>query len=218
MVGIPQISPYAMPGPNDLPENTAKWTVDPRRAVLLVHDMQRFFLRPFPAGEAPAVDLLRNATRLRARCAELGIPVAYTAQPGGMTAQQRGLLKDFWGPGMTVDPVDRLVVADLAPSESDWMLTKWRYSAFFKTDLAERMRSTGRDQLVLCGIYAHVGVLMTACDAFTLDIQPFFIADAVADFSPDYHRLALEYAAKRCAMVITTADLLTQLSSEKPLA
>lgn len=215
MGGIPQISSYAMPGANDLPENTARWTLDPRRAVLLVHDMQRYFLRPFPAGEAPTVDLLRNATLLRARCAELGIPVAYTAQPGGMTEQQRGLLKDFWGPGMTVDPVDRLVVADLAPSESDWALTKWRYSAFFKTDLAERMRATGRDQLVLCGVYAHVGVLMTACDAFTLDIQPFFIADAVADFSPAYHRLALEYAAKRCAMVITTTELLKQLSSEE---
>jgi len=218
MVGIPQISPYAMPGANDLPENTARWTLDPRRAVLLIHDMQRYFLRPFPAGEAPAADLLRNATRLRARCAELGIPVAYTAQPGGMTEQQRGLLKDFWGPGMTVDPVDRLVVADLAPSGSDWALTKWRYSAFFKTDLAERMRATGRDQLVLCGVYAHVGVLMTACDAFTLDIQPFFVADAVADFSPDYHRLALEYAASRCAMVITTTGLLAQLAPERPLA
>lgn len=217
MVGIPQISPYEMPRANDLPENTARWTVDPRRAVLLIHDMQRYFLRPFPAGAAPAVDLLRNATLLRTRCAELGIPVAYTAQPGGMTEQQRGLLKDFWGPGMTVDPVDRLVVADLTPSESDWTLTKWRYSAFFKSDLAERMRATGRDQLVLCGVYAHVGVLMTACDAFTLDIQPFFAADAVADFSPAYHRLALEYAAKRCAMVVTTTGILTQLTSEKAL-
>ena len=217
MVGIPQIKPYEMPGANDLPENTARWTLDPRRAVLLVHDMQRYFLRRFPAGEAPAVDLLRNATRLRARCAELGIPVAYTAQPGGMTEQQRGLLKDFWGPGMTVDPVDRLVVADLAPSGSDWMLTKWRYSAFFKTDLAERMRATGRDQLVLCGVYAHVGVLMTACDAFALDIQPFLVGDAVADFSAAYHRLALEYAATRCAMVVATTGLLTQLSSERAL-
>src|SRR5690242_15616248 len=81
MVGIPQVSPYAMPGANNLPENTASWTVDPRRAVLLIHDMQRYFLRPFPPGSAPAADLLRNTTLPRARCVELGIPVAYTAQP-----------------------------------------------------------------------------------------------------------------------------------------
>ncbi|CAO0836759.1 hypothetical protein SMICM17S_04668 [Streptomyces microflavus] len=28
------------------------------------------------------------------------MPVAYTAQPGSMTPEQRGLLKDFWGPGI----------------------------------------------------------------------------------------------------------------------
>ena len=105
-MGIPAIEPYPMPGAADLPDNIAAWTVDPDRAVLLVHDMQRYFLRPFP-------DQLRRASssqqrgRLRDRVPRRGVPVAYTAQPGGMTDEQRGLLKDFWGPGMRVDPADR---------------------------------------------------------------------------------------------------------------
>jgi trans-2,3-dihydro-3-hydroxyanthranilic acid synthase len=152
-------------------------------------------------------ELIRNAARLRDSCAQLGVPVAYTAQPGGMTDEQRCLLKDFWGPGLRLDPRDRQVVDALAPTERDWALTKWRYSAFFKTDLLQRMRAEGRDQLVLCGVYAHVGVLATAVDAFTHDIQPFFVADATADFSHDYHRLALAYAAERCALVTTAKGL-----------
>jgi isochorismate hydrolase len=215
MAGIPEIKPYPMPDAGDLPASTPQWTVEPDRSVLLVHDLQRYFLRAFPQGEAPVVDLVRNAALLRERCVELGIPIAYTAQPGSMTEQQRGLLKDFWGPGMTAEPADRLVVEPLTPSESDWMLTKWRYSAFYRSDLAERMRASGRDQLVICGVYAHVGVLMTACDAFTQDIQPFLVADAVADFSLEYHRLALDYAAGRCAMVATTKGLLEQLQMEE---
>ncbi|MEV4455445.1 isochorismatase family protein [Microbispora sp. NPDC004025] len=211
MPGIPTISPYPMPTEGDLPENTARWTVDPGRAVLLIHDMQHYFLRPFPAGEAPVTDLLRNVTLLRDGCAEAGVPVAYTAQPGGMTDEQRGLLKDFWGPGMTVSPEDRRVVDALTPAPGDWVFTKWRYSAFFKTDLLRLMRESGRDQLVVCGVYAHVGVLMSACDAFTFDIRPFLVADAVADFSPRYHRLALEYAAERCAVVTTTKSVLAGL-------
>jgi len=215
MAGIPAIRPYPMPTREELPESDVAWTVDPDRAVLLVHDLQKYFLAAFPAGRQPVVDLVGNAARVRARCAELGVPVAYTAQPGGMSRQERGLLKDFWGPGMTPSPEHREVVDPVAPADGDWKLTKWRYSAFFKTDLLERMRATGRDQLVLCGVYAHVGVLMTAVDAFTHDIQPFLVADAVADFSAEDHRMALEYAATRCAALTTTEELLSALAAPR---
>lgn len=69
------------------------------------------------------------------------------------------------------------------------------------------MRDTRRDQLVLCGVYAHVGVLATAIEAFTNDIQVFLVADATADFSAEYHRSALKYAAERCARVTTVKGL-----------
>ncbi len=174
--------------------------------------MQHYFLRQFPEGEAPGGDLVRNATRLREEAVASGMPVAYTAQPGGMTEEQRGLLKDFWGAGMRVDPADREVVESLAPGPDDWLLTKWRYSAFFRTDLLERMRAQGRDQLILCGVYAHIGVLSSAVEAFTNDIETFLVADAVADFTEAYHRLALDYAAERCAVVTTTKSLIEELA------
>jgi isochorismate hydrolase len=204
--GIPRIEPYPMPTSTELPANVARWTVAPERAVLLIHDMQRYFLQPLPATLRD--ELVRNAAALRDRCAALGIPVAYTAQPGGMTEDQRGLLADFWGPGMRTAPADRAVVEPLAPVPGDWVFTKWRYSAFFRSDLLKHMRQAGRDQLIICGVYAHVGVLMTAVDAFTNDIQAFLVADAVADFSAEQHRQAVEYAASRCAMAVTTKEIL----------
>jgi isochorismate hydrolase len=130
-----------------------------------------------------------------------------------MTEQQRGLLEDFWGPGMRADPAERRIVEPIRPAEHDWVLTKWRYSAFFRSDLLARMRESGRDQLLICGVYAHLGVLMTAVEAFSNDIETFVIADAIADFSADYHRLAVEYAAHRCAVVATTSTVLEQLTA-----
>lgn len=206
MVGIPNVVPYPLPASTDLPGNIAGWVTDPACAVLLIHDMQRFFVRPLPP--ATRRQLIENIGALRDRCRLLGVPVAYTVQPGRMTDEQRGLLKDFWGPGMRGDAVDREVVAPLAPEPNDWVFTKWRYSAFFRSNLLARMREHGRDQLVICGVYAHVGVLMSAVEAFTNDIKPFVVADAVADFSLEYHRLAMEYAAQRCAVVVTTAAVL----------
>lgn len=206
-MGIPPIAPYPLPSAGELPDNVASWTADPDRAVLLIHDMQRYFVRPFP--DQISTTLVSNVAALLDRCRALDVPVAYTAQPGGMTDEQRGLLKDFWGPGMRVDPADREVVPPLTPRPADWVLTKWRYSAFFSSDLLDRIRANGRDQLIVCGVYAHVGVLMSAVDAFTNDIQPFLVADATADFSAEYHRLALDYAAQRCAVVCTTKEVLT---------
>jgi len=206
MSGLPAILPYPLPGADDLPPSVATWVVDPERAVLLIHDMQRYFLRPFP--ESLAEQLTRNATTLRDRCRAAGVPIAYTAQPGDMSQADRGLLKDLWGPGMRVDPADREIVEPLTPEPADWRLTKWRYSAFHRTDLLARMRDSGRDQLVICGVYGHVGVLMTAVDAFTHDIQPFVVADAIADFSADHHNLALWYAATCCAVVLRTDEVL----------
>ncbi|MEV0530025.1 isochorismatase family protein [Streptomyces sp. NPDC050439] len=205
MTGIPPITPYPLPAAGDLPAPVVHWSAQPHRAVLLVHDMQRYFLKPFP--DTLRAELVRGTVLLRERCAALGVPVAYTAQPGGMSDAQRGLLKDFWGPGMRTAPEDRQVVDALAPAEHDRMFTKWRYSAFFRTDLLQWMREQGRDQLILCGVYAHVGVLATAVEAFTNDIQPFLVADATADFSQAHHRSALAYAAERCARVTTAKDV-----------
>ncbi|WP_405018466.1 isochorismatase family protein [Kitasatospora sp. NBC_00070] len=210
-MAIPTISPYPMPQQGDLPENTARWTVDPQRAVLLIHDMQRYFLRPFPAGESPFTELVANVTLLRERAAELAIPVAYTAQPGGMTSEQRGLLADFWGPGMNPSAADREVVEPIGPGPGDLVLTKWRYSAFHRTPLLESLREQGRDQLIVCGVYAHVGVLASALDAYSHDVQPFLVGDAVADFTLEYHRLALSWVAERCGMAVSTKAVLADL-------
>lgn len=205
------IAPYRMPGDGDLPDAAVPWRPRPDRAVVLVHDMQRYFLRPFPAGRSPLTELVANIAKLLAAARAAGVPVMYTAQPGGMSRQDRALLHDFWGPGMGVGDADRAIADDVAPEPGETVLTKWRYSAFFRSDLEERLRRSGRDQLIVCGVYAHMGCLITACDAFSRDIQAFLVADALADLSLDDHLMALRYAADRCAVPLSMADVLAEL-------
>ncbi|MGH3852318.1 MAG: isochorismatase family protein [Pseudonocardiaceae bacterium] len=212
---LPRIAPYEMPTESELATSPVGWRVDASRAALLVHDMQQYFVEAFPAGEAPVTDLVTNIQRLRASAAELGMPVIYTAQPGAMTRAQRGLLHDFWGPGMGSDTHGKQIVPPLAPGPQDVVLTKWRYSAFHATTLGNIMHSSRRDQLIICGVYAHVGCLMTACDAFTRDIEPFLVADAVADFSLTQHRMGLDYAAQRCAITASTRAIIAELAQSR---
>ncbi|MWV46110.1 isochorismatase family protein [Paenibacillus sp. HJL G12] len=211
-MALPSIVPYSMPSETELPANKAAWIPDPNRAALLIHDMQQYFVDAFQTGKSPMVELLANIKKLRARCTELGIPVIFSAQPGGQSPDQRGLLQDFWGAGINDGPYQKEFVSELVPKEEDIVVTKWRYSAFQKTNLLDILRERGRDQLIVCGIYAHIGCLMTSCEAFMQDVQPFLIADAVADFSADKHRMALTYAAERCAVTTTTERVLDALN------
>lgn len=70
------------------------------------------------------------------------------------------------------------------------------------------LKESGRNQLIITGVYAHIGCMTTATDAFMRDIKPFMVADALADFSRDEHLMSLKYVAGRSGRVVMTEELL----------
>jgi bifunctional isochorismate lyase / aryl carrier protein len=213
-MAIPKIASYLIPPL--VSNNRVNWQADVQRAALLVHDMQDYFLDFYDRSQAPVPQLLANSKRLIDQARALGIPVIYTAQLPQQSAQERGLLQDMWGPGLTANPDGKHITSELAPQPQDTVLDKWRYSAFQKSGLQEMLFDLGRDQLIICGVYAHIGCMMTACDAFMRDIQSFFVADALADFSAQDHAMALDYVSQRCGMALTTDALLENLRPVLP--
>lgn len=136
------------------------------------------------------------------------MPVFYTAQPERQSAEERALLNDMWGPGIIDHPDRQPITRALQPEDDDQVLVKWRYSAFARSPLEDRLRELGRDQLIICGVYAHIGCLTTATDAFMRDIQPFLVGDALADFSREQHLMALQIAAGCSSRVLALEDVL----------
>lgn len=210
---IPKVEAYPLPNERELPANRVGWRIDSRRAVLLVHDLQDYFLDFYGAGSPLVQRLLENVSQLRRACKSAGVPVVYTAQPHEQSPEKRGLLNDMWGPGITAFPNLSPIAESIAPEAGDNVFTKWRYSAFAKTQLLSWLRASRRDQLLICGVYAHIGCQTTACDAFMADIQPFLIADAVADFSRSHHDRALGYVAGCCGVVTCCARSLEAVSA-----
>ncbi|QLK44475.1 isochorismatase [Vibrio owensii] len=215
-MAIPSISGY--PLSKAIPENRVNWSVDPQRAVLLIHDMQQYFLNFYDVESELVQTLTRNIQTIKQTCIDAGIPVVYTAQPGDQKQEDRALLTDFWGPGLKADDSITRIFPALAPTEQDIVYTKWRYSAFQRTPLKAMMDETGRDQLIIVGIYAHIGCLQTAAEAFMTDIQAFMVSDAVADFSESDHEMALNYVAGRCGYVLDKQQLLSQVESANEFA
>ena len=212
-MSIPSLASYEMP---DAPvRNRVQWRPDARRAALLIHDMQNYFLGKYDVARAPIPALVAAIGRLRDCCDAQGVPVFYTAQPPVQPDADRALLNDFWGPGLTApdQQAGAGIVAALAPRAGDVVLSKWRYSAFQRSDLRERLRAQGRDQLIITGVYAHIGCLSTALEAFMQDVQPFLVIDACADFSLADHHMAVTHVARCCGMSLTTDDICEALTS-----
>lgn len=216
-MALPKIAPYSYREQEH--QNRVNWRVDPARSALLVHDMQRYFVRAFelerdgqPLPGAQINIAIANIRRLLDAAHVANIPVYYTAQPPRQNPADRRLLTDFWGDGLQDDENAR-ILDELAPTEADTVLTKWRYSAFVRSPLEEQLKDLGRDQLIIGGIYAHIGCLTTALEAFMRDIQPFMVADALADFTAEEHRMACEYASGRCARVLNTAEVLEHINA-----
>ena len=210
-MSIPRIQTYPMP--TQLPAGKVGWAVAPARAALLVHDMQQYFVDFYDPRQPPVPELVANIGRLLGACRKAGIPIVYTAQPGDQDPRDRALLTDFWGPGLGAKVELTRILPQLAPQAGDTVMSKWRYSAFKRSELESWLKAQGRDQLLICGVYAHIGCLMTAAEAFMLDIQAFMIGDALADFSQEEHEQALAYAAARCAQIVGTGAVLQACAS-----
>jgi bifunctional isochorismate lyase/aryl carrier protein len=214
-MAIPKLTAYALPTAEELPTSKVNWAFEPERAALLIHDMQEYFLNFWGENSAMMQQVVANIARLRAYCKTHNIPVYYTAQPKEQSDEDRALLNDMWGPGLTRSPEQQRIVRELTPDEADTVLVKWRYSAFHRSPLEQMLKETGRNQLLITGVYAHIGCMTTATDAFMRDIKPFFIADALADFTRDEHLMSLNYVAGRAGRVVMTDELLPSVPASK---
>lgn len=211
-MALPTIPAYPLPQTTDIPAPRAPWQPEPARMALLIHDMQRYFCAPYGENAAPLGQVIGNITGLAQAARAAGIPVFYTAQKGNQFRPDRGLQADLWGPGMRAIPAHEEIVPALTPQPGDRVLVKHRYSAFQRSDLAELMRARGRDQLAIAGIYAHIGCLATAAEAFQRDIQPFAVFDAQADFDRARHDMAMGWIAACCGVAVGTEALLRRIA------
>lgn len=206
---------YQLPGKECLQHNRVEWSVIPKRAALLIHDMQKYYLRPLiNVGEDPARDLIENIKVVKEACVATHIPVIYTICHPCEHVEQRGLLNDFWGGGMSNLVEDVTIMDEISPVDGrDHVLVKHKYSAFYKSNLADTLKHLQRDQLIITGVYSHIGCMATALDALMRDIQVFFIGDAVGDFSLDFHLSAIATVGNCCGQIYLTQMLKESLLS-----
>lgn len=79
------------------------------------------------------------------------------------------------------------VIDELAPREQDYMIPKYRWSAFFQTYLDLALRSRHIDTLIVVGGSTDVGVASTVFAARDLDYNLVVVRDACTSAETDNH-------------------------------
>ena len=105
------------------------------------------------------------------------------------------------------------VVDELAPRPEDYVVPKYRWSAFHQTYLELALRSRGVDTIVLAGGSTDVGVASTAYAARDLDYHLVIAADACTSPEGDNHEQLVRRVFPRMARVRTAAQIVALLDA-----
>jgi len=156
-------------------------------AALVVVDIQERLLPAIFEKER----VVQNALRLIQGAAALQVPVLVTEQ------YRKGI-------GPTVPEV-AAAVPGFAPME------KLAFSACGAEGFVEALRASNRQDVVLCGIEAHVCVCQTCLDLVDQGFRVFVVADAISSRTAENHRLALDRMAAADAVIVSTEMILFEL-------
>ena len=175
------------------------------KLALLVVDMVQAYLEPdSPLYCETAQGALEVTNSLLDACHDAQIPVILTnveyepgGTDGGVFYEKAPVLKVFdRGSPLGAFP------AGLRSNQSDTVITKQYPSAFFETGLADLLRKSDVDTLLICGYSTSGCVRASAVDAMQYGFIPYVVRDACADRHPDPHESNLFDLQAKYAEVI----------------
>ena len=180
------------------------WPIAEKTALLVI-DMQQYF-------RGLAEPILSNVISLIDVCRASGVKIFFTRHGHRDTEKDGGMLSEWWEDLIYYGSAEWGLIRELKVNEKETILDKTRYSAFFGTDLDERLRVEGAEDLVICGVMTNCCCETTARDAFVRDYRVFFVADATATANEELHLASLKNLAYGFAYIVNTMHICQKLT------
>jgi nicotinamidase-related amidase len=187
--------------------------LDPRSTALVLLDLQKGILGIAAGGPHSAAEVVASggalAKRFRAlKATVVLVRIAWSADGGDVPRQP----VDRQPPLPAKLPADWLEFpAALAVADSDILIFKRQWGAFYGTDLDLQLRRRGIKTIVLGGISTNIGVESTARAAWEHNYALVLAEDVMSGQSAENHRFAIEQIFPRLGRVRKTAEILAAL-------
>ncbi len=91
-------------------------------------------------------------------------------------------------------------------------IEKTSFSCYEEPDFREKLRLTGKQNIILCGIESHVCVLQTCLDLLDGGFRPVIVEDCVASRKPGDKTIAIERMRQEGARITTLESILFELT------
>ena len=200
--------------------------LDPARTCLLLFDTLNGYLKtPEDGVRAEYAGAVANMRRLLDGARAVRVMVAYAIgshrKDGAMahtpltdTDNRLRPVSDasWWRPSVVVGEWSGEIVSELAALREDFVVPKYRWSAFAGTYLDAALRVHGVTTIVLAGGLTDIGIAATAFSAKDLDYDLVIPHDALTASERDNHDQLVRRVFPRMARVRTTDEVLRLLA------
>lgn len=136
--------------------------------------------------EEKIIPLVRDFLK---KCRRAGIPVIFACDS---FLKEDFIFKGRMKPCSLRGTKDTQPLSDLEPQPEDIILEKRRFSAFFKTDLDQTLRTMKIDTVAIGGVNTHFCVLATAFDAVCNDFNTIILEDLSAAYKKEIHESCVD--------------------------
>ena len=183
----------------------------PRKAALLVLDMQDYFLQESSHAFVPSAPaIVPEISKLIGAFSDAGYPVIATRHTN--TIENAGMMAKWWR-----DLINPYIAYShyIKPvkSQKTININKTQYDAFLNTPLEKQLHQRKIDQVVICGVMTHLCCETTARSAFMHGFEVFFTMDGTATYNEELHRATLLTLSHGFAVPMLVGELLAAVEA-----
>jgi gluconolactonase len=199
--------------------------VDPRRAALIIQDMQNDVMMDGGAWaetgapqHAKEQNVVENIRQLADGCRAAGIPVIHVhyivedGAPGlklnaGLfqgVKETGGLVRGSWGAA----PAE-----GLEPQAGDFVVEKMRMNAWEGTRLESLLKGFGRDTVIVTGAWTNMSVEHTARTGADKGYYMIVPEDGCSTMNADWHNASINFALQNVSTVTTCGAVLEAIGA-----
>ncbi|MCX7965995.1 MAG: cysteine hydrolase [Syntrophorhabdaceae bacterium] len=159
------------------------------KPALIIVDMLRDNFSEKTTGEREEEKIIHPLRDFIKQCRTKGITIIFACDS---FLKEDFIFKGRMKPHAIRGTEGALPLKELEPDERDIILEKRRFSAFFKTDLDQTLRTIGVDTVLVTGVNTHFCVIATAFDAVCHDFYTIILEDLSACYKKSIHEAFMD--------------------------